>query len=227
MVPIKTSECIKNYFAKNFDQYLPLFLSAVITATPSSSSQLCRYFPACKKMECPFYHPKVRTFSFPEMNLVWYLFTCETGRSLANWVSPPPPVLAHFLLVLSWQSFQILKLALSVSLSPFVSLGPVVWNYWKSLSWALGGNLAFASQFLLFSPKHTGGFVPRCQSCGDETQEHCSRPSRLVVAPSAVCALKIDVVFSCFVAQSSDLLSEIVAWRPNKRPLLPPTGSWA
>ncbi|XP_036170898.1 zinc finger CCCH domain-containing protein 14 isoform X4 [Myotis myotis] len=31
---------------------------AVITATPSSSSQLCRYFPACKKMECPFYHPK-------------------------------------------------------------------------------------------------------------------------------------------------------------------------
>ncbi|XP_023608294.1 zinc finger CCCH domain-containing protein 14 isoform X12 [Myotis lucifugus] len=31
---------------------------AVITATPSSSSQLCRYFPACKKMECPFFHPK-------------------------------------------------------------------------------------------------------------------------------------------------------------------------
>ncbi|XP_014309767.1 zinc finger CCCH domain-containing protein 14 isoform X14 [Myotis lucifugus] len=30
----------------------------VITATPSSSSQLCRYFPACKKMECPFFHPK-------------------------------------------------------------------------------------------------------------------------------------------------------------------------
>ncbi|XP_015282201.1 PREDICTED: zinc finger CCCH domain-containing protein 14 isoform X2 [Gekko japonicus] len=24
----------------------------------SSTSQLCRYFPACKKMECPFYHPK-------------------------------------------------------------------------------------------------------------------------------------------------------------------------
>ncbi|XP_036285423.1 zinc finger CCCH domain-containing protein 14 isoform X9 [Pipistrellus kuhlii] len=31
---------------------------AVLTATPTSSSQLCRYFPACKKMECPFYHPK-------------------------------------------------------------------------------------------------------------------------------------------------------------------------
>ncbi|XP_048655109.1 zinc finger CCCH domain-containing protein 14 isoform X9 [Marmota marmota marmota] len=31
---------------------------AVTTPTPSSSSQLCRYFPACKKMECPFYHPK-------------------------------------------------------------------------------------------------------------------------------------------------------------------------
>ncbi|CAK6431852.1 unnamed protein product [Pipistrellus nathusii] len=30
----------------------------VLTATPTSSSQLCRYFPACKKMECPFYHPK-------------------------------------------------------------------------------------------------------------------------------------------------------------------------
>ncbi|KAM5178814.1 zinc finger CCCH domain-containing protein 14 isoform 8-T8 [Callospermophilus lateralis] len=30
----------------------------VTTPTPSSSSQLCRYFPACKKMECPFYHPK-------------------------------------------------------------------------------------------------------------------------------------------------------------------------
>lgn len=24
----------------------------------SSTSQLCRFFPACKKMECPFYHPK-------------------------------------------------------------------------------------------------------------------------------------------------------------------------
>ncbi|XP_034963475.1 zinc finger CCCH domain-containing protein 14 [Zootoca vivipara] len=24
----------------------------------SSNSQLCRFFPACKKMECPFYHPK-------------------------------------------------------------------------------------------------------------------------------------------------------------------------
>uniref|UniRef100_A0A8D2D460 Zinc finger CCCH domain-containing protein 14 n=1 Tax=Sciurus vulgaris TaxID=55149 RepID=A0A8D2D460_SCIVU len=31
---------------------------AATTPTPSSSSQLCRYFPACKKMECPFYHPK-------------------------------------------------------------------------------------------------------------------------------------------------------------------------
>ncbi|XP_053521946.1 zinc finger CCCH domain-containing protein 14 isoform X8 [Artibeus jamaicensis] len=31
---------------------------AVLTPSPSSSSQLCRYFPACKKMECPFYHPK-------------------------------------------------------------------------------------------------------------------------------------------------------------------------
>uniref|UniRef100_A0A8C9QH18 Zinc finger CCCH domain-containing protein 14 n=1 Tax=Spermophilus dauricus TaxID=99837 RepID=A0A8C9QH18_SPEDA len=29
-----------------------------LSPTPSSSSQLCRYFPACKKMECPFYHPK-------------------------------------------------------------------------------------------------------------------------------------------------------------------------
>ncbi|KAJ7345090.1 hypothetical protein JRQ81_001040 [Phrynocephalus forsythii] len=27
--------------------------------TASSTSQLCRFFPACKKMECPFYHPKV------------------------------------------------------------------------------------------------------------------------------------------------------------------------
>ncbi|XP_073751823.1 zinc finger CCCH domain-containing protein 14 isoform X9 [Callorhinus ursinus] len=31
---------------------------AVATPASPSSSQLCRYFPACKKMECPFYHPK-------------------------------------------------------------------------------------------------------------------------------------------------------------------------
>ena len=30
----------------------------VTAPAPPSSSQLCRYFPACKKMECPFYHPK-------------------------------------------------------------------------------------------------------------------------------------------------------------------------
>ncbi|KAI4585630.1 hypothetical protein MJG53_005864 [Ovis ammon polii x Ovis aries] len=30
----------------------------VTAAAPPSSSQLRRYFPACKKMECPFYHPK-------------------------------------------------------------------------------------------------------------------------------------------------------------------------
>ncbi|XP_073751824.1 zinc finger CCCH domain-containing protein 14 isoform X10 [Callorhinus ursinus] len=30
----------------------------VATPASPSSSQLCRYFPACKKMECPFYHPK-------------------------------------------------------------------------------------------------------------------------------------------------------------------------
>ncbi|XP_074852750.1 zinc finger CCCH domain-containing protein 14 isoform X2 [Carettochelys insculpta] len=27
-------------------------------STVTSNSQLCRFFPACKKMECPFYHPK-------------------------------------------------------------------------------------------------------------------------------------------------------------------------
>nr|XP_033807383.1 zinc finger CCCH domain-containing protein 14 isoform X1 [Geotrypetes seraphini]XP_033807386.1 zinc finger CCCH domain-containing protein 14 isoform X1 [Geotrypetes seraphini] len=25
---------------------------------PSTTAQVCRYFPACKKMECPFFHPK-------------------------------------------------------------------------------------------------------------------------------------------------------------------------
>ena len=30
----------------------------VTAPAPPSSSQLCCYFPACKKMECPFYHPK-------------------------------------------------------------------------------------------------------------------------------------------------------------------------
>ncbi|XP_029453614.1 zinc finger CCCH domain-containing protein 14 isoform X2 [Rhinatrema bivittatum] len=28
------------------------------TPVPPSPSQVCRYFPACKKMECPFFHPK-------------------------------------------------------------------------------------------------------------------------------------------------------------------------
>ncbi|XP_075782858.1 zinc finger CCCH domain-containing protein 14 isoform X3 [Pelodiscus sinensis] len=32
---------------------------APLQAPPATSnSQLCRFFPACKKMECPFYHPK-------------------------------------------------------------------------------------------------------------------------------------------------------------------------
>uniref|UniRef100_A0A2K6S451 Zinc finger CCCH domain-containing protein 14 n=1 Tax=Saimiri boliviensis boliviensis TaxID=39432 RepID=A0A2K6S451_SAIBB len=31
---------------------------AVAPPAPPSNSQLCHYFPACKKMECPFYHPK-------------------------------------------------------------------------------------------------------------------------------------------------------------------------
>uniref|UniRef100_A0A4X2L3G6 Zinc finger CCCH domain-containing protein 14 n=1 Tax=Vombatus ursinus TaxID=29139 RepID=A0A4X2L3G6_VOMUR len=37
---------------------LPPKPAAPTPTTTSSSSQLCRYFPACKKMECPFYHPK-------------------------------------------------------------------------------------------------------------------------------------------------------------------------
>uniref|UniRef100_A0A805QAZ3 Zinc finger CCCH domain-containing protein 14 n=1 Tax=Macaca fascicularis TaxID=9541 RepID=A0A805QAZ3_MACFA len=37
---------------------LVFILLAVAPPAPPSSSQLCRYFPACKKMECPFYHPK-------------------------------------------------------------------------------------------------------------------------------------------------------------------------
>ncbi|XP_030069604.1 zinc finger CCCH domain-containing protein 14 isoform X2 [Microcaecilia unicolor] len=31
---------------------------AVPVPLPSSTAQVCRYFPACKKMECPFFHPK-------------------------------------------------------------------------------------------------------------------------------------------------------------------------
>ncbi|XP_067412446.1 zinc finger CCCH domain-containing protein 14 isoform X3 [Emydura macquarii macquarii] len=38
---------------------LPPPKPAPLQAPPATSnSQLCRFFPACKKMECPFYHPK-------------------------------------------------------------------------------------------------------------------------------------------------------------------------
>lgn len=40
---------------------LPLKL--VKASTPSSGSQLCFCSPACKRMECPFYHPKHWSFS--------------------------------------------------------------------------------------------------------------------------------------------------------------------
>lgn len=84
MVLIKTSDCITNYSSK-FDQSLSSFLSAIATPAPPSSSQLCRYFPACKKMECPFYHPKVRIFIFPKIIKISEKFSIlRPGRALAN-----------------------------------------------------------------------------------------------------------------------------------------------
>lgn len=41
-----------------------LLLAPLPTLSISSSSPLCKFFPACKKMECPFYHPKVRYISY-------------------------------------------------------------------------------------------------------------------------------------------------------------------
>lgn len=44
--------------------FLFLLLAPLPTLSIPSSSPLCKFFPACKKMECPFYHPKVRYISY-------------------------------------------------------------------------------------------------------------------------------------------------------------------
>ncbi|KAM9229035.1 LOW QUALITY PROTEIN: zinc finger CCCH domain-containing protein 14-like [Dugong dugon] len=55
------AKCTKPDFAfTHMSRRIPVLppKPAVTTPAPPSSTQLCRYFPACKKMECPFYHPK-------------------------------------------------------------------------------------------------------------------------------------------------------------------------
>ena len=35
-------------------------LFAFTAVQPVQTTSVCRFFPECKKMDCPFYHPKVK-----------------------------------------------------------------------------------------------------------------------------------------------------------------------
>ncbi|XP_036170924.1 zinc finger CCCH domain-containing protein 14 isoform X8 [Myotis myotis] len=78
---------------------------AVITATPSSSSQLCRYFPACKKMECPFYHPKHCRFNTqctrPDCTFYHPTITVPPRHAL-KWIRPQTRTNIHGLKILNF-----------------------------------------------------------------------------------------------------------------------------
>uniref|UniRef100_A0ABI7YWA5 Zinc finger CCCH domain-containing protein 14 n=1 Tax=Felis catus TaxID=9685 RepID=A0ABI7YWA5_FELCA len=66
-------------------------LKPVTTPAPPSSSQLCRYFPACKKMECPFYHPKHCRFNTqcPRRDYTFYHPTITVPpRHALKWIRP-------------------------------------------------------------------------------------------------------------------------------------------
>uniref|UniRef100_A0A667IKL4 Zinc finger CCCH domain-containing protein 14 n=1 Tax=Lynx canadensis TaxID=61383 RepID=A0A667IKL4_LYNCA len=66
-------------------------LKPVTTPAPPSSSQLCRYFPACKKMECPFYHPKYCRFNTqcPRPDCTFYYPTITVPpRHALKWIRP-------------------------------------------------------------------------------------------------------------------------------------------
>ncbi|XP_036170932.1 zinc finger CCCH domain-containing protein 14 isoform X9 [Myotis myotis] len=77
----------------------------VITATPSSSSQLCRYFPACKKMECPFYHPKHCRFNTqctrPDCTFYHPTITVPPRHAL-KWIRPQTRTNIHGLKILNF-----------------------------------------------------------------------------------------------------------------------------
>ncbi|XP_039189393.1 zinc finger CCCH domain-containing protein 14 isoform X1 [Crotalus tigris] len=51
------SDCPYTHASRRAPPAPPKQVSAPAPPT-TSTSQLCRFFPACKKMECPFYHPK-------------------------------------------------------------------------------------------------------------------------------------------------------------------------
>ncbi|XDC76514.1 hypothetical protein R6Z07F_007687 [Ovis aries] len=70
----------------------------VTAAAPPSSSQLRRYFPACKKMECPFYHPKHCRFNTqcarPDCTFYHPTITVPPQRAL-KWIRPQTSQARH------------------------------------------------------------------------------------------------------------------------------------
>lgn len=56
---------------------LTLMFAAVQQTQPTS---ICRFFPECKKMDCPFYHPKVKRCTravFVQRRLIAFRFTAN------------------------------------------------------------------------------------------------------------------------------------------------------
>ncbi|XP_070609883.1 zinc finger CCCH domain-containing protein 14 isoform X2 [Erythrolamprus reginae] len=51
-------DCPYTHASRRAPQPSPKQAVSAPAPAASSTSQLCRFFPACKKMECPFYHPK-------------------------------------------------------------------------------------------------------------------------------------------------------------------------
>lgn len=55
---IHSTSMFLNYHNHPDSLSLTLMFAAVQQTQPTS---ICRFFPECKKMDCPFYHPKVKT----------------------------------------------------------------------------------------------------------------------------------------------------------------------
>lgn len=72
----------------------PMLLSAA--AQPAKATNVCRFFPECKNVDCQFYHPKVRKIGiwlcdgnnwfvlYPILNLIFLLNLLMTALSLCG-----------------------------------------------------------------------------------------------------------------------------------------------
>lgn len=108
-------------------------------------------------MECPFYHPKVRTLIFPKMNLVVtsQFWACKVTSKLYCLPSPIPQCLT-FLLEFMLRFLRSLSYSLVVPEPASGPLGQAVWTDLMSVASSLRRmKLTFAGHFPFF-------FAPVC-----------------------------------------------------------------